>query len=39
LKQGREMPEGPRPQLNPEFVECLMGFPVGWTDCEPSETP
>ena len=25
--------------LNPEFVEWLMGFPPGWTDCEPSETP
>lgn len=25
--------------LNPEFVEWLMGFPVGWTDCEPSATP
>lgn len=26
-------------RLNPLFVERLMGFPVGWTDCEPSETP
>ena len=26
-------------QLNPEWVEWLMGFPPGWTDCEPSETP
>lgn len=25
-------------KLNPQFVEWLMGFPVGWTDCEPSET-
>ena len=25
----REQPEGP---LNPEWVESLMGFPVGWTD-------
>jgi hypothetical protein len=22
--------------LNPRFVEMLMGFPLGWTDCEPS---
>ena len=22
-------------QLNPTFVEWLMGFPLGWTDCEP----
>ena len=25
--------------LNPTWVEWLMGFPCGWTDCEPSETP
>jgi hypothetical protein len=25
--------------LNPTWVEWLMGFPEGWTDCEPSETP
>ena len=24
--------------LNPEFVEWLMGFPIGWTDCDASET-
>src|SRR5262249_46819850 len=23
----------------PEFVEWLMGFPVGWTDCEASAMP
>lgn len=28
-----------RPRLNPRFVEWLMGFPDGWTVCEPSETP
>jgi hypothetical protein len=21
-------------QLNPEWVEWLMGYPAGWTDCE-----
>lgn len=26
-------------QLNPRWVEWLMGFPSGWTDLEPSETP
>ncbi|MFH1485981.1 MAG: DNA cytosine methyltransferase [Chloroflexota bacterium] len=26
-------------QLNPEFVGWLMGFPIGWTDLELSETP
>lgn len=25
--------------LNPTWVEWLMGFPLGWTDLEPSETP
>ena len=31
-------PTNPRAQLNPDWVEMLMGFPVGWTDCAPSET-
>jgi hypothetical protein len=26
-------------QLNPMWVEWLMGFPLGWTDLEDSETP
>lgn len=26
-------------KLNPEFVEWLMGFPIGWTELEHSETP
>ena len=26
-------------KLNPEWVEWLMGFPIGWTDLEDSETP
>jgi len=25
-------------KLNPIFVECLMGYPTEWTDCEDSET-
>lgn len=25
-------------QLSPKWVEWLMGFPIGWTDLEPSET-
>jgi hypothetical protein len=28
-----------RLRLNPCWTEELMGFPPGWTDCEPSETP
>lgn len=26
-------------QLNPTWVEWLMGFPIGWTDLKDSETP
>lgn len=26
-------------QLNPKWVEWLMGFPIGWTDLNASETP
>lgn len=29
---------GPRSQLNPAFVEWLMGYPDGWTGSGPSET-
>ncbi len=25
-------------KLNPQFAEWLMGFPIGWTDLNPSET-
>lgn len=25
--------------LNPQWVEWLMGFPIGWTDCDVSEMP
>jgi len=32
-------PMSERVVLNPWFVEALMGFPIGHTDCEPSETP
>lgn len=30
---------GERGSLNPTWVEWLMGFPLGWTALEPSETP
>jgi hypothetical protein len=30
---------GPSGQLNPTWVEWLMGFPPGWTDCGASVTP
>ena len=28
-----------RAVLSPAFVEALMGFPIGWTDCEAWATP
>ena len=33
---GRQATTG---QLNPTWVEWLMGFPTGWTDLKPSEMP
>lgn len=32
-------PEEMNGALNPAWVEWLMGFPIGWTDLQPSETP
>jgi hypothetical protein len=32
-------PEELNGALNPEWVEWLMGFPIGWTDLQDSETP
>ena len=37
--KGQVMEPGVSGQLNPTWVEWLMGFPTGWTDCEASETP
>jgi hypothetical protein len=35
----RAMTAGNGGKLNPTWVEWLMGFPLGWTDLEDSETP
>jgi hypothetical protein len=32
-------PYGKLGQLNPTWVEWLMGYPIGWTDLNASETP
>jgi hypothetical protein len=38
--QQTSQPGQPSPMtLNPLFVEWLQGFPIGWTDLEPSATP
>jgi len=34
----RKMVAGNGGQLNPSWVEWLMGWPIGWTDCAPLET-
>ena len=33
------LPQAAGGELNPTWVEWLMGFPIGHTDLEPSETP
>ena len=33
-----QMPEVVGGTLNPDWVEWLMGWPIGWTACEPLET-
>lgn len=36
---GRSLRTDVAGQLNPTWVEWLMGFPIGWTDLSASETP
>jgi len=38
LEEARLMGAGNGGQLNPTWVEWLMGWPLGWTDLKPSET-
>lgn len=38
-RTGVSLPEALGGPTNPEWLEWLMGFPAGWTDVEPSETP
>ena len=38
-EERRSMAAGNGGQLNPMWVEWLMGFPIGWTDLNASETP
>ena len=39
LSEGEQSTEARNGQLNPTWVEWLMGFPLGWTDLSASETP
>jgi hypothetical protein len=38
-EERKAMRAGNGGKLNPMWVEWLMGFPLGWTDLEDSETP
>ena len=38
-EERRSIATGNGGQLNPTWVEWLMGFPLGWTDLNASETP
>lgn len=38
-EERRNMSQGNGGQLNPTWVEWLMGFPIGWTDLNASEMP
>lgn len=38
-KKGEQLPNAIGGQLNPTWVEWLMGFPLGWTDLKDSATP
>ena len=38
-EEALKMGAGNGGQLNPTWVEWLMGFPPGWTDLNPSGTP
>lgn len=37
-KKGEQLPNAVGGQLNPTWVEWLMGWPLGWTDLKPSVT-
>ena len=39
LEDAVSLAGSPGGMLNPTWVEWLMGFPLGWTDLEASETP
>lgn len=38
-ENGRSLRTGSAGQLNPEWIEWLMGFPIGWTGLNALETP
>ena len=38
-KKGQDLPTVVGGSLNPQWVEWLMGYPLGWTDLGGSATP
>ena len=38
MYEGGQSTEERNGQLNPEWIEWLMGFPIGWTELNASET-
>jgi len=38
-KNGEDLPTVVGGSLNPNWVEWLMGYPIGWTDLKDSATP
>jgi hypothetical protein len=37
IEEARSMGAGNGGKLNPDWVEWLMGWPLGWTDLKPLE--
>ena len=35
IPETPDLPTGERPRLHPQFVEWMMGFPIGWLNLEP----
>jgi DNA (cytosine-5)-methyltransferase 1 len=38
IEEARQMGAGNGGQLNPDWVEALMGYPLGWTDIDKEDS-